>query len=257
MLGVKPTVETDFAQWPGISGWPQFWEGLVCALVPRIGYTGIVQLIDRSGNGCHGDVYGGAISWSWKNRFGLGISLHGAGDGDQIKVPYRPLLNGKRTILMVWETSDGFSSANGVNRTLWEHRDNAGEFPGATCYLDQTNGKITMFDDPGAGGETLVQSIRTSWEDETYVTAFTADGTNMTMYVNGVYENSVAFATAFTDSTNVFRWGMNRQDLYGFVGRVAAMYIFTRALSAIEVLRHYEHLLRTLTSSSQGMFTKL
>lgn len=256
MLGVRPNVTTGFAQWPGMSEYPQFWQGLVCAFIPYLGTEGTL-ITDRSGRGNHGNFVGNSLSWSWKNKFGRAVSMHGAVAGDMIVVPYHPSLNGKRTVLMVWETSNGFDSSNDTNRQLWEQRDTTGEYPGAAAYLNQIDGKMVVYNDPGAGDQVSLSSIQDSWEDETYVTAFTADGTNMSMYINGIFENSIALATAWTDSVNDFRWGMNRNDQYGFVGRVAEMCIFNRALSASEILWHYEQLMRTLTSSSQGMFTNL
>ena len=50
MLGVKPSYATGFAQWPGMSEYPQLWTGLVGAWAPFLGATGN-KVFDLSGNG--------------------------------------------------------------------------------------------------------------------------------------------------------------------------------------------------------------
>lgn len=246
MLGVRPTFTTGFAEWPGMSECPQLWEGLVGAWCPYLGPTGQDILYDLSGHGLTGICRGTNIAWSCKGEFGWALSMHGPPYGDYLEIPNSPLFDDKRTILMVWKTSDGFSSANDTNRVLLSHRTNSGTYPGIACYLDAATGKLKFFNDPGSGTFTWVKSVRTSWDDETYVIAITADGTNITMYVNGIYENSTPFTAAFVNADATFKWGerhdLDRQET--FVGHINAMCIFNRGLKADELFQHYERMMR-------------
>ena len=61
MLGVRPSYATGFAQWPGMSEYPQLWTGLVGAWDASLGATGGV-LKDWSGNGNTG-TYTGTPDW--------------------------------------------------------------------------------------------------------------------------------------------------------------------------------------------------
>ncbi len=55
LLGVRPSFSTGFAQWPGMSEYPQLWTGLVGAWDASLGQTGSM-LIDWSGKGNHGTL---------------------------------------------------------------------------------------------------------------------------------------------------------------------------------------------------------
>ena len=56
-VGVRPSYATGFAQWPGMSEYPQLWEGLVGAWAPYLGMTGN-KLLDLSGHGSSGIITG-------------------------------------------------------------------------------------------------------------------------------------------------------------------------------------------------------
>ena len=62
MLGVKPSYRTGFAQWRGVSEYPQLWNGLVGAWAPFLGATG-GQVFDLSGNGNTG-TFGNTPVWT-------------------------------------------------------------------------------------------------------------------------------------------------------------------------------------------------
>ena len=84
LLGVKPSYHTGFAQWPGMSEYPQLWEGLVTAYAPYLGMTGS-KLIDFSGKGNHGAFGIGAASPTWIfDKFGSVVSFDG---GDYVYLP--------------------------------------------------------------------------------------------------------------------------------------------------------------------------
>lgn len=66
-LGVRPSYATGFAQWPGMSEYPQLWEGLVGAWDMSLGMTGN-KVFDLSGNGQTG-TFVGNTAWS-TGKFG-------------------------------------------------------------------------------------------------------------------------------------------------------------------------------------------
>lgn len=76
---------------------------------------------------------------------------------------------------------------------------------GAECiylYFDDTDGKLTYIDVSGT-----IKSIRTSWNNETWYRAtITSNSTHLAMYINGMYENSVA-NTGAAASFNYFILG--------------------------------------------------
>lgn len=80
MLGVIPSFATGFAQWPGISEYPQLWKGLVGAWCPFMGATGN-KVFDMSGNGNIGTLMGNVIFGP--GRFGSGLNMPG-GAGDYV-----------------------------------------------------------------------------------------------------------------------------------------------------------------------------
>jgi len=76
-VGVRPSYATGFAQWPGMSEYPQLWEGLVAAYAPFLGMTGS-QVFDLSGKRNHGTLVGTAHYVS--GHFGPAILLDGNSD---------------------------------------------------------------------------------------------------------------------------------------------------------------------------------
>ena len=62
LLGVRPSYHTGFAQWAGMSEYPELWKGLVGAWDMSLGQTGN-KVFDLSGNGNHGVFSGDDVSW--------------------------------------------------------------------------------------------------------------------------------------------------------------------------------------------------
>lgn len=97
MLGVKPSFATGFAQWPGMSEYPQLWERLAGAWYATLGASGS-KIRDLSGNGCTGTLVGNP-NWI-SSRFGSVLDLDAVGDYVQIAAGNFPNIpaNGSITI---------------------------------------------------------------------------------------------------------------------------------------------------------------
>lgn len=76
-VGVRPSYATGFAQWPGMSEYPELWRGLVGAWDMSLGQTGS-KLIDWSGKGNHGTLIGDT-HWI-SGKFGTALDFDGTGD---------------------------------------------------------------------------------------------------------------------------------------------------------------------------------
>lgn len=61
-VGVRPSYKTGFAQWPGMSEYPQLWKGLVGAWDMSLGITG-TKVSDLSENGNVG-TFGNSPTWN-------------------------------------------------------------------------------------------------------------------------------------------------------------------------------------------------
>lgn len=79
MLGVKPSYRTGFAQYRGMSEYPQLWNGLMGAWDMSLGATGN-KVLDLSGKGNTGILTGGDVTWV-SSKFGSSLNIPGsAGD---------------------------------------------------------------------------------------------------------------------------------------------------------------------------------
>lgn len=86
MLGVIPSYSTGFAQWPGMSEYPQLWEGLVASYAPFLGATGN-KVFDLSGKNQTGTFVGTAPSWS-SGKFCRAVLLPGTDEYIQLTSLY-------------------------------------------------------------------------------------------------------------------------------------------------------------------------
>lgn len=188
------------------------------------------KVFDLSGGNI--GTFQGGVSWS-AGKFGSALLIDGA-EGSYIQVPDSPVFDSKRTMIIWFKPSGGYASGGG-NQQLINHRTNAGVFEGQACLLRDSSGKIRFSDDPGAGGIITLDSIQSSWNDEYYMLAITADGARMTMYINGIYENSTVFTIAFTNANNPLHFGGNRAGSLTFNGLLDIPMIYNRALSASEI----------------------
>lgn len=112
MLGVKPSYGTNFAQWPGMSEYPQLWRGLAVVYAPFLGMTG-GRLLDWSGNGNHGILGTGAALPTWAlGPDGPILSFDG---GDYVACPDSPLLTpSKKLTIVTW-----LKENNGASTEVW------------------------------------------------------------------------------------------------------------------------------------------
>ena len=193
------------------------------------------KVFDLSGNGNTGTFQGG-ISWS-SGKFGPVPLMDGA-NGSYIQVPDSPLFDGKRTISFWFRRTGGYSSGSGDER-LFEHRDVAGDLAGFFITLNNATGKIRFVNDAGPSVTLTLNSTIASWADSWYHFALVADGTNATIYIDGVYDNSGAFTTAFTDSSNTLHLGADRNGDNALTGKLDLPMVYNRTLSPSEIALLY------------------
>ena len=99
LLGVKPSYATGFAQWPGMSEYPQLWTGLAGAWAPFLGGTGN-KVFDLSGNGRHGTL---VADTHWvPGKFGSALSFDGT--DDSVAIPIFNLTT--NWTIIVWAKND-------------------------------------------------------------------------------------------------------------------------------------------------------
>lgn len=193
------------------------------------------KVYDLSGYGNDGNFVGTAPSWTVSD-IGHAVSLPGT--NEYIEVPYSDAFSGKRTVVVRFRIPGGYASGGG-RQDIVNHRDPAGARPGIFSFMSDATGQMNFSIDIGASVTPLL-SNKATWSDKQYMVVVTADGTNLTMYIDGVYDNSTAFTTAMTDAPAItLKYGTNRSaSVFGTV-IYSMCAIYNRALTATEVQQLY------------------
>lgn len=236
-VGVRPSYATGFAQWPGMSEYPELWWGLVAAWDMTLGITG-TKVFDWSGNNNTG-ILVDDTHWVYDN---LGSALKFDGSGDYVSVAESDSLkiNGPQITVTAWikpdttsnqydyifrkQTADGLSPYN-----LYALRFDNSEH----IRAEITNASDVRVVDVG------VEVIpNTEW---TFV-GFTYDGSSIRVYHNGILQGSPDAQTENIkdETSDVYIGGSVSGTAYYFDGQISQLLVHKRTLSASEITLLYQ-----------------
>ena len=188
----------------------------------------------------------GPVSTSGK----LNLAFQFDGTDDYITVPGSESLDRitKAITLMAWVNIPSTSRHSILSR--WVYIDTSER----SFVFDIYNGKVTFgLSADGTGLEFLHSAKEISSNQWTHVAA-TSDGTTMKTYINGILdpntENSPASIHPSTADLHIGRWMTGPDDWhYPFNGTMDEVKIFSRALSAEEIIDDYNKTVPTGTIS--------
>ena len=226
-VGVRPSFSTGFAQWPGMSEYPQLWTGLLGAWDMTLGQTG-TKLFDWSGKGNHG-VFVNTPTWV-SSPIGPCVLMNDANDR-YIAVPHNSNLNpsGDLTVVVSFASTDTAQYAGIIGKYVAndEYVINFGSSPGAIRYaVDGTTFQTT-----------------TTWNDgQIHQAVITRKGVVGTIYVDGKVEasNGAVNANPITNTVDLWIGGWTAGTGYILDGTIHYAMVYNRALSASEQLLHYQ-----------------
>ena len=223
MLGVKPSYSTGFAQWPGMSEYPQLWEGLVGAWDMSLGATG-GRVFDLSGNGNTGTLSG--PTWG-SGKFGSNL-VFGANKHVSIGTPAAlPTLNVDYITIVTW--------IKVADQSNWGHLYGSDFNTGAWLAVEEDE-QISFY--TTSGGETVEVWVAISSLNigQRYCLAAVFDGNYKYIYIDGVQVGSKALVGGEIGpldwtSTRDIRIGEAFDGDYDFLGEIDQTLVYNRALS--------------------------
>lgn len=193
------------------------------------------DLEDKSGNGNNGTSYG-AISAT--GRINQGMSFNGISDYIEVADSASLDITGNITIESWIRSAVAINSENSNAR-----------------IVDKQNAYYLLFDYPNADGRlrlTLriggnyvdVSSTKNSWNaDQWYHIVGTYDGSTMSVYVDGVLDNSTSMTGSIEASDYKLFFGTRAVDSIPtnmfFNGLIDEVKIYSRALNSTEITDHY------------------
>ena len=225
-----------------------------------VGYWGMFpyeaggnKVFDLSGNSNIGTFQGG-VSWG-SGKFGPAPLIDGV-NGSYIQVPDSSVFDDKRTISLWFRRVGGYSLGAG-NERLFEHRDTDATAAGLLITLNDATGSIRVINDAGASNTLVLDTTITSWADRWYHFALIADGVNGIIYIDGIYDNSGAFTTAFTNSINTLHLGADRGGNQALAGLLDIPLVYNRILTVSEIAQLYREPFRFIISPRErALFVK-
>ena len=223
-VGVRPSYATGFAQWPGMSEYPQLWEGLVAAYAPFLGMTGS-QVFDLSGWKNHGDLQGTAPSWS-AGKFGSAVLLPGTDEcislGNNV-----PGLSVSAGTVIVWFKSTGDT---GDYQMMFTHRTVGTD---DRIYLETRPDTGDFYIEFAESGVSISSGVSTENDNLWHMGVVTWNATQADGYLDGVH-----FGTdvdTIPSVTGDVYFGQNRGLSAPFAGLISLAQIYNRTLAASEV----------------------
>lgn len=237
-VGVRPSYSTGFAQWPGMSEYPELWRGLVGAWDPSLGQTGN-RLIDLSGNGYH--LAAGASSPTWvggklgtATRYSAASDQYFSGDHSPIKV------QGSWSV-GCWVKAGEDNPADYRDVFYFGDGDTSSNVYLYIAFL--STGQIAVEDRSiGVDVTTAADYADGNWH-YVFVNAIGSLDVTLNVYVDGVY-----VGTDFTSNDSLVHTftrvaiGMLRDSSPGwpFEGDIGSVVLYNRDLLTSEIALHHQ-----------------
>ena len=222
-VGVPPSFATGFAQWPGMSEYPQLWEGLVAAYAPFLGVTGN-KVFDLSGNGNTGAILSDTI-WD-SGPFGFALLFDGSGGGVNCGNKSSLDITGDMTIIFSFNPDDAHLA---IHRLL--HKNTS-----YSLYIDTGDNdyklRLHNYND-----NSYALSSASLVENEQQHIAVVKRGTVVNFYRNLIdISDDTTITAAFPVSAVDLYLGID-EDLasYPYDGHLDYVMLFSRALSTSEI----------------------
>lgn len=197
------------------------------------------EVIDRSGQGNHGDAYNMSSANAYIGKSGQALDFGGSGSGDYIVPPSSDLntyIND--TTVVAWVRFDNHASANFTPI----YNNNTSSNSNLNIYMDVENNSLRCLSGNNAGDIITTPDIT---DGEWYLVVCTrsvADN-QLKLYVNGALKATDSSLTARTyNAASPVAIGTSAymQGSYLFDGKIDELAVFNRALSADEISALYK-----------------
>jgi hypothetical protein len=190
--------------------------------------------LDKSGRGNNGTLNHGPTFNS-----GNGGSIVFDGNNDYVSTPYSGSNNNSDFTFSTW-----FNPLNSTNTySLNRGRDNSGNGWSLLLGTDNSSGNRyragVVKTDGGTVGYQAYSTSSVIFNQWVYITGVWISGNSINLYVNGVFNSSVAVTgTSLRTSTEGWVLGSITTTLYSNI-QVATAQIYNRALTSSEILQNY------------------
>jgi hypothetical protein len=231
-VGVRPSYATGFAQWPGMSEYPQLWRGLVGAWDMSLGQTGN-KVFDLSGNQGNGVVTG--FDWS-AGKYGRCLR-NTLASGHNIEMPadWKPL-DGLSAFTVRAICNPASITADGV---IFCTKQKATNQP-LTIWFDNAATDHIAVMVTCSGGTTgpdfsTAEAITDKWYD---IIVTYKDGEGVRLYVDGVEDTGFdgSGPSGTLDATiTPYHIGNDNDKTEDFIGKIGHVAIWSRVPTASEI----------------------
>lgn len=221
MLGVKPSFRTGFAQYLGMSEYPQLWKNLEGAWDMSLGATGR-QLLDFSGNGNTGTISGA----TWQSNF-LGSSLLFSAGTNIITFASDPIGTDACSLWMwIYPTSFPLYPFLAFNDAMW-------------FYIDHTDSNKLWF---SSNGSDFAANKPIITANALHMVGFTRTAAGVAnVYLDGVLSGSADFDSGTpVPAQDTFVVGNHHDFNRDFIGGIVEIGVAKRVLSASEMNLLYQ-----------------
>jgi len=176
---------------------------------------------------------------TWTSGY-TGTSIYFDGDSDEIKYDNDTTnldIGYYGTISFWMKPEDGFKIGDGYQGIMYKNK--AGNNLGDTSLqLRNDTGELQFYGDGNFAGQGL-RSTLTSWSDTWYHIAITWTGSNKTLYIDGIIDNSILWEGGYLNNTENFYLGYtysnDMSQLTYFNGTLDELQIYNRALNSSEI----------------------
>jgi hypothetical protein len=185
---------------------------------------------DYSGNGYNGDSFDGAVSKATYQDGVIGQAWKGDGDDTYILTGNIPIVD--EFTFEVWIRKESDINLRGI---LGNYYNGGGKYGAVLTAVEST---VLVYSGDGVGNQRISIWHNVITDDTWYHLILTYDGTDFTLYRNGVqFGASIAQTVAQDVSTKVLvgQWSSDYLDHYAFKGLIDEARIYTRILSTDEI----------------------
>lgn len=243
---IEGQLTTDRESWL----YPRVWENCVGAWTPCLGPTNL-SLIDRSGYGATGTIYGATANNAWVLKNGIWcVTLTGTfntplSSYNYVKVPSSAIFGQASPVYSVvcWfattATIGALTAFNGTNVTKYQF--NIGNCPYITGSY--TNGKLSCGQYASGGTHTAsTNSLATCNDGNWHCAIQTVSTSKMSLYLDGAFQSSVTTQGGTVAENDSLFFGCNGAINTPFstpqylAGQIAEVRVYSRLLYNDEIV---------------------